>query len=53
MSEMKELLKRGMSFRDACITVEAINSCAIEGARKPQTKEDWDRLVEDLKEREK
>lgn len=41
-----ELMKRGVGFQDACMLVEAIYSCAIEGVKQPSTKADYDRLAE-------
>lgn len=39
-----ELMKRGMSFADACLATEAVYSCAIEGARIPNTPQEFDSL---------
>lgn len=44
-----EFTKRGLTVRQACMAIEAIYSCAIEGAKKPTTKEELDRLVEMIK----
>lgn len=45
MSHLSELVKRGLSYQEACMMVEAIYSCAIEGIKEPSTKEDYDKLV--------
>jgi hypothetical protein len=50
---MEELLKRGLSFFEASMTLEAIYSAAIEGAQKPRSKEDWDHLVMLIKQERK
>jgi hypothetical protein len=46
MDLMQELLKRGVSFKKANMMLEAVYSCAIEGAEIPKTSKDVDRLVE-------
>lgn len=51
MKEMDELLKRGLSFEEASMTLESIYSCAIEGASIPKTKDDWDHLVALIKQK--
>lgn len=41
----RELCSRGLTIAEASMVIESIYSCAIEGAKIPSSKKDWDSLV--------